>query len=80
MAFSAEERESMLALKGVGPTVIDRLEQIGFGALADVAGSDPQAINRTVAQMLNASCWANSPLAKNAIRAVVELANMKRAP
>lgn len=77
MGFDAGERQLMLALKGVGPTVIDRLEQIGFCSLADVAGTEPTAINRTVAQMLHASCWANSPLAKDAIAAVVALANQR---
>lgn len=77
MGFNAEEREAMLALKGVGLTVIARLEEIGFSSLADVAGSDPQAINQTVAQMLHATCWANSPMAKSAIAAVVELANVR---
>lgn len=65
MGFDAEERQLMLALKGVGPTVIDRLEQIGFSSLADVAGTDAMAINRTVAQMLHA------------IAAVVALANQR---
>ena len=80
MGFNAEETGALLALKGVGPTVVARLEQIGFVSLAQVAGSDPQAINKTVAQMLRASCWANSPLARNAIAAVVDLANARQPP
>jgi nucleotidyltransferase/DNA polymerase involved in DNA repair len=77
MGFGAEERQLMLALKGVGPTVVERLEQLGFSSLSDVAGSDPAAINRAVAQMLHASCWANSPMARSAIAAVVDLANQR---
>ena len=34
MGFSAIEREKMLALKGVGATVVARLEQIGFSSLS----------------------------------------------
>lgn len=75
MGFSQVETEQLLAIKGVGPTVVKRLEAIGFSSLADLAGVEPAAINRTVAQMLNASCWANSPLARQAIVSVVELAN-----
>lgn len=30
MAFTKEEKQSLLALKGVGETVIKRLEQIGI--------------------------------------------------
>lgn len=80
MGFNVAVREAMLALKGVGTTVIDRLEQVGFSSLADVAGNDPQAINQTVAQMLHATCWANSPLVKNAVSAVVDLANARSTP
>jgi nucleotidyltransferase/DNA polymerase involved in DNA repair len=75
MGFPSDEVQRMLAIKGVGPTVIRRLEEIGFSSLAELAGTNPLAINKTVAEMLHASCWANSPLAKNAIAAVVDLAN-----
>ncbi len=75
MGFPNDEVQQMLAIKGVGPTVIRRLEEIGFSSLAELSGTNPLAINKTVAQMLRASCWANSPLAKNAIAAVVDLAN-----
>jgi hypothetical protein len=34
MHFSDEERQAMLELKGVGATVIRRLEQIGHSSLA----------------------------------------------
>jgi len=33
MPFSLEERTALLALKGVGPTVITRLEQMGIESL-----------------------------------------------
>lgn len=75
--FSDEERERMLALKGVGPTVVQRLEEIGFSSLDELAGVEPATINQMVARMLGATCWANSPIAKKAIVDVVALA---RAP
>lgn len=74
MGFPDSERDAMLALKGVGPTVLQRLEEVGFDRLADLRGIDPEAINRRVAQMMRSTCWSNSPLARAAIRAVVELA------
>lgn len=77
MNFPQDEVALMLALKGVDPTVIRRLEEIGFSSLAEVAGTDPVAINKTIADMLHASCWANSPLAKKAIASVVDLANTR---
>lgn len=77
MTFNSEERAAMLAVNGVGPTVIDRLEQVGFSSLAELAGQDPKAINQMVAQMLRATCWANSPLARAAITGIVDLANAR---
>lgn len=75
MGFSEEERRLMRALRGVGPTVIERLEQVGFSSLTELAGRDPAAINQAIAQMLRATCWTNSPLARSAIAAVINLAN-----
>ena len=74
MGFPDHERDAMLALKGVGPTVLQRLEEIGFERLADLRGVAPEAINRQIAQMMRSTCWSNSPLARSAIRAVVDLA------
>lgn len=40
MPFTAEERQQLLALKGVGPTVIAHLEQISFSSLSQLADQD----------------------------------------
>ena len=37
MSFSLEERIALLGLKGIGPTVITRLEQMGIESLADLS-------------------------------------------
>lgn len=74
MGFPAHEREAMLTLKGVGPTVLQRLEGIGFERLEDLRGAAPEVIVQQIAQMMRSTCWANSPLARSAIRAVVDLA------
>ncbi|MFK3650546.1 helix-hairpin-helix domain-containing protein [Lysobacter enzymogenes] len=74
MAFSDSERQRLLALKGVGETVIARLEQAGYGSLNQLAGADPARICADVAGMLRASCWGNSPQARAAISAIVGLA------
>ena len=34
MYFSEEERSALLQLKGIGATVITRLEQVGYSSLA----------------------------------------------
>lgn len=65
----------MLALKGVGETVVDRLEQIGYGSLAQLRGADPAGICREIAGRLRSTCWSNSPQARGAISAIVHLAH-----
>ena len=44
MGFSQAETQAMLALKGVGATVISRLEQIGFTSFAQLAQDDAASI------------------------------------
>ncbi len=74
MPFSAQERQQLLALKGVGPTVISRLEQIGFSSLSQLAGQEAADITWQVAQALGSNCWHNSPQARQAINSVIALA------
>jgi hypothetical protein len=77
--FPQREKNEMLAIKGVGPTVISRLEQIGFSSLSQLVGRDPLDITFQISQMMRSTCWHNSPSAKNAITAIVELANQSSA-
>ena len=74
MSFSQHERQLLLALKGVGPTVIARLEQIGFSSLRQLAGQQAAAITWQVAQAIGSSCWHNSPQARQAIAQIIALA------
>jgi len=80
MAFSESERQRLLALKGVGETVIARLEQAGYCSLNALAAADPARICVEVAGMLRASCWGNSPQARAAISAIVGLARSSTLP
>ncbi len=74
MKFSEPEKEALLAVKGVGPTVIKRFEEIGISSLAELATYNAEDIAERVAQMLRATCWKNSPQAKAAINAAIERA------
>ena len=74
MAFPADEKDRMLALKGVGATVVARLEQIGFSSLSQLVDEDPAFVTRQISQMMGSTCWHNSPQARGAIRAIIELA------
>lgn len=74
MKFTEPEKEALLALKGVGPTVIKRFEEIGISSLAELATYNAEDIAERVAQMLRTTCWKNSPQAKAAINAAIERA------
>lgn len=71
MAFSESEREALLSVKGVGPTVVKRFEEIGINTLSDLATYQAETIAEMVASMLRTSCWKNSPQAKAAIEGAI---------
>jgi nucleotidyltransferase/DNA polymerase involved in DNA repair len=75
MPFSPHERAQMLALKGVGATVIKRLEQLGFHSLHELRHQDPADITKQVSDLLGSTCWHNSPMARASIQQVIDLAN-----
>lgn len=75
MGFNEQERLALLAVKGVGPTVIKRFEEIGISSLAQLAEHEVEDIANLVASMLRTTCWKNSPQARSAIAAAIELAS-----
>ncbi|WP_375058241.1 helix-hairpin-helix domain-containing protein [Zobellella sp. DQSA1] len=79
MAFSHQEKTALLALKGVGPTVIQRLEQLGIHSLDELARHEVDDITGQVAAMLGSSCWKNSPQARASIAAAIALARSRPA-
>jgi len=79
MAFSQQEREALLAVKGIGPTVVRRLEQIGFSYLRALATADVLEVVTSAAGMVGSTCWKNSPQARAAIQAAIDLAKARRA-
>ena len=72
--FSAVDRAVLLAVKGVGPTVVMRLEQMGITSLKSLSGRDPLTICSEAAGLTGGTCWKNSPIARKAITAAVEAA------
>lgn len=74
MPFPPNERTALLALKGVGPTVITRLEQMGIETLAELSKSNVGDILAQASAAVGSTCWKNSPQARAAITAAVELA------
>jgi predicted flap endonuclease-1-like 5' DNA nuclease len=76
MPFSSNERSALLALKGVGNTVITRLEEMGFHSLQQLASANTQDVLSLGAQITRSSCWKNSPQARAAIDAAIQLAQL----
>jgi hypothetical protein len=77
MTFSEQDKAQMLSLKGVGNTVISRLEQLGFSRLEQFAGLTAANVTKNVSKMLDATCWHNSPQARAAIQSVIDLAEKR---
>lgn len=74
MPFPPSERKALLALKGVGPTVIVRLEQMGYESFAHLRAANARDIVSKASAMLGFTCWKNSPQARAAIEAAIALA------
>lgn len=73
--FSDLERAELLKVRGVGPTVIRRLEELGIFSLETLREYDASEITAKVASSLGSSCWKNSPLAKQALSAAILMAD-----
>ena len=71
MAFSDDERQALLAVKGVGPTVVKRFEEVGIDSFEQLARYEAKTIAEQVASMLRTTCWKNSPQALSAVEAAI---------
>ncbi|QQX58031.1 helix-hairpin-helix domain-containing protein [Pseudomonas chlororaphis] len=74
MPFPLEERQALLKVKGVGETVVARLEQLGIDSLTQLARADALDIVTQASALVGSSCWKNSPQARAAIQAAIALA------
>ena len=72
--FSPEERAVLLAVKGVGPTVVSRFEELGIASLAALSAQDVEELCGRIAVLLGATCWRNSPRARGAVVGAIEAA------
>ena len=71
MAFSDDEKQALLAVKGVGPTVVKRFEEVGIDSFEQLARYEAKTIAEQVASMLRTTCWKNSPQALSAVEAAI---------
>ncbi|WP_417421803.1 helix-hairpin-helix domain-containing protein [Halomonas sp.] len=74
MAFSELEKTELLEVKGVGPMVVKRFEEIGIDSFSELANYEPKEIAELVASMLRATCWKNSPQALSAVESAIKRA------
>jgi hypothetical protein len=74
MPFSPGERKALLTLKGVGPTVVARLEQLGFESLEHLSKANVLDIVSAASALVGSTCWKNSPQARAAIQSAIVLA------
>ncbi len=61
MPFSLTEHNALLTLKGVGPAVIARLEQMGIDSLAVLSKANVCNILTQASAAVGSTCWKNSP-------------------
>ncbi len=77
MHFISEQERALLTVKGVGPVVIKRFEEIGIYTLEKLSKYEAEDIAEMVANMLGSTCWKNSPQSLKAINSAIELARQK---
>lgn len=80
MRFPLDEKTQLLAVRGVGPKVVERLEQMGFHSLAQLADADARDILAQGTLLTGSSCWKNSPQAQAAVQAAIGAALVASTP
>jgi hypothetical protein len=76
MPFSPDERAILLAVKGVGPTVIQRIEEYGISDLKSLSRHNADDLCTEISHRLGSTCWRNSPLARKALAGAIEAARV----
>ena len=74
MPFTEEQTQSLLAVKGIGKTVLQRLQQMGLDDVVTLAAADLEDILEQGAKLTGSTCWKNSPQAKAAVNAAIQWA------
>ena len=74
MPLSEEEKRSLLSQKGIGATILKRLEEMGLDDVKILAETSPNFILQRGAEITGSTCWRNSPQARKAIETAVNWA------
>lgn len=57
MPFTDEEVQSLLAVKGIGKTILQRLQQMGLDNVAKLAAADLDDVLELGAKLTGSTCW-----------------------
>lgn len=79
MALTPAQTQSLLAQKGIGPTVLQRLQQMGLDDVAALAAANVDDMLQQGAALSGSRCWQNSPQARKAMQAAVAWAKAQPA-
>jgi hypothetical protein len=71
MPLTEAQTQSLLARKGVGRTVLQRLQEMGLDDAERLAQASVDDILAMGASITRSTCWKNSPQARAAISAAV---------
>lgn len=77
--FTPEETQSLLAEKGIGKTVLQRLAQMGLDDVEALANADIDEVLTLGAMLTGSSCWKNSPQSRAAIATAIAWAQRQTA-
>ena len=76
--FTPEETQSLLAEKGIGKTVLQRLQQMGLDDVDKLAAADVDDMLQQGAALTGSTCWKNSSQARAAMQAAVDWAKRRQ--
>ena len=79
MPFTPEQQTALLAEKGIGKTVLQRLQQMGLDDVAKLAAANVDDMLQQGAALTGSTCWKNSPQARAAMQAAVDWAKRRQA-
>ena len=71
MPFTETERRSLLSQKGIGETILKRLQEMGLDNVTKLAKANPDFILQLGAEITGSTCWRNSSQARKAIETAV---------
>ncbi|MDE2372133.1 MAG: helix-hairpin-helix domain-containing protein [Burkholderiales bacterium] len=76
--FSGDERRLLLNTNGIGPVVVRRLEQAGYGSIEQLRRAGADRVASAVCEQVGNASWANRRRA--IVRAIETVETIDRKP